>query len=162
MHYAHMAPLQLVLRGPERSSSRLDLVSNADNRAPSTFEDIDHDVRVPRLGGPQLLAVAESAVKEGFWVNRFELAGPDLKLIRDEALEEELSAELLQALTDHGSAAAYALLRHELRGYTIAGVRLQKAGSKVITVRRNGVVIADRPDGLLDFFVSIWKKVTGW
>ncbi|WP_188674704.1 hypothetical protein [Subtercola lobariae] len=152
-----MAPLQLVL-----SHSEVELVANSENRAPSSFEDAAHDVRVPRLGAPELVLLAQQAKSAGYRLNSFEIAGPDLKLVRDAQLEEELSAELVAALESHGTSAVFSLLRHEFHGYAIAGVRLYRADTKIVTIRRNGVVLANGPEGVLEFVRSAWKKVSAW
>lgn len=167
MQDEQMTPMQLVLRGVSRDVARVDLIENSGGRAPLSFEDVSHGVRVPRLGTPELVAIAQQVLDEtdrggAYMMGTFEIAGPDMKLLRDHKQEAAVSKALLKALKKQGTPAVFGLLNHEYRGYTVAGIRFYKPGAQVTTVRRNGVVLSGGNEGVVDLIRRAWNKVNLW
>jgi hypothetical protein len=153
-----MTPGQLVLRGSERGSAALDLMSNAAGAAPASFEDVEHDVRVPRFGGAALLRAADRALQAGFSVRRIEFGGADDSTLTDETTDAEVSDDVVGALATSGPSGAQGLLRHEYRSYVVCGVQLYSAETRVVTLRRDGVILGKDSEALWLFIHSVLEE----
>lgn len=141
-------PAQLVLRGRRRDRATFDLVRNDASRPPASFEDIEHDVRIPRFGGAALLRAAVQARDHGFDVRRFEFGGQGGHAAAGEITEGEVSAEVLEALERGGLEGAQGVLHNNYRSFIISGVVLYSPSTRVVTLRRNGVLIGQDDDAL--------------
>lgn len=145
-HHGDMTPAQLVLRGPERRTAALDLVENAENALPSTFENIDDGVRIPRFGGAALLKAAARALDLGFTVKRIEFDGQGIPTLRDEGAEDEASQEVLEVLKSAGPLDAQGLLDHVYENYMVSGIQFYSKATRSVILRRDGVILGkDKP-----------------
>lgn len=154
-HHEDMTPAQLVLRGPERSTAALDLVENATGAAPSTFEDPDSGVRIPRFGGAALLRTAAQAMDHGFTVQRIEFDGAGTVTLSDPEEEAEISNEVLQVLRAAGPSDAQGFLRHVYASYMVSGIRLYSPSTRVVTLRRDGVLLGRDASAMWVFIHSV-------
>lgn len=153
-----MTPHQLLLRGPEREHASLDLVDNRTGAPPLSFEDIPHNVRVPRFGGGALIQAAARALEGGYQVRKFELIGPDRAQIPDGEAEREISSDLVDALQHHGAHRVQGMLRHEYRSYLLCGIQVYSPTTRTITLRRNGVVEGKTDSQLWGFIHGVLES----
>jgi len=154
-HYGVMTPRQLLLRGPERTNAELDLVENRTGAPSASFEDLVHGVRVPRFGGASLLKAAARALSLGYQVRKFELVGADRAAIRTVDTEREISDELVDALERSGPTGVQGLLRHDYRSYLVCGVEVYSSTTRVVTLRRNGVMVGADDEKLWVFIHAV-------
>lgn len=146
-----MTPAQLVLRGPERRTAALDLVVNKEKALPSTFENIDEGVRVPRFGGAALLRAAARALDLGFTVKRIEFDGQGVTTLRDEGSAEEASEEVLEILKTSGPLEAQGLIDHVYENYLVSGVQFYSEATRAVILRRDGVILGKDKSSLWAF-----------
>lgn|GEM_PF-2820462 len=152
-------PMQILLRGTDRATAEVDLVANPTGTAPTAFEDVQHGVRIPRLGGKSLARLADLAREHGFRILRYELLSSRGSLITDESIESKLSRQLLDAEDEGGSTAVLGLLAHDLLDWEISGVELFSPATGTLTVRRNGVVFTRDPDNTEQLLRETWQAV---
>lgn len=154
-HYGGMTPRQLLLRGPERTSAELDLVENRTGAPSASFEDITHGIRVPRFGGASLLKAAARALARGYQVRKFELVGADRAAIREIDSERVISDQLVDALERSGPSGVQGLLRHDYQSYLVCGVEMYSTTTRVVTLRRNGVMVGADDEKLWVFIHAV-------
>lgn len=156
-HYRTM-PAQLVLRGESRDSATFDLVRNDAGHPPDSFEDVEHGVRVPRFGGAAILRAAAEALAHGFVVRRFEFRGTGPYVTAGEISEDDVSAEVVYALEHSGVDGAQGVLHNKYRSFIIDGVVVFSFSTRVVTLRRNGVLLGADDAALRRFVHDVLEE----
>jgi hypothetical protein len=133
---------QIVIRDDPRGP-HVELLENDSSKSPLNFEDLAHGRHVPRLGSQDLLQIAQEAEDVGWDVERFEIVDTTDSSV-DEERESEVSTVLSAALSEGGAAAALTALMSRFPTFSVAGVELVGGDNLAVTLRRGGVVVADR------------------
>ncbi|WP_236966930.1 hypothetical protein [Microbacterium aurantiacum] len=132
-------------------------MENTTGAPPTSFEDLEHDVRVPRFGGAALLRAAARALHEGFAIRRVEFGGASETSLSD-STQDEVSAEVVDALAEHGPSGAQGLLRHEYRTFIVEGVEFYSQTTRSVTLRRDGVIFGTSDDALWIFIHRVLEE----
>jgi len=151
--------MQMVLRGSEYSDAVIELVDNPTGKAPKQFARPELHTYVPRIGGRALVVFAAEAQRSGYVVNKFELMSDRDELPLTEKRERKISEKLVEMLPD-GSAAVLAALSHDFIHYLVSGVELLGPDKRLVTLRRDGIVMTQAPDTIAQTLQAFWRKLT--
>lgn len=135
---------------------------NPHSRAPLSFEDASHGLRIPRLGTPDILRIAEYAVTSGYVLDGFQISDHTMTNVQD-PLASKVSRELVKALSN-GSAAADAedLLLERWPGLSVTGVTLTTPDHRTARLLRQGVFWAPSGWSPIRFLGDAWQAVHFW
>lgn len=132
---------------------------NPDSRAPISFEDRRHGVRIPRLGSQDILRIAEFAVRDGYTVNGFQLGDSMLSPVA-ESLGEKVSKQLLKRLRRGESAADVDdFLADEWPTLAVIGVELTTPNLGSARLQRQGVLSGSADWSPIPFLTNAWRAV---
>lgn len=152
LHDEHMTD-QLVVKRDEAGREVLTLTPT-DDRSPFSFESVQADTWIPRLGTYDLLRVANWVSEHDYLVDEIQAVGIDGAPI-DEADEELLNHELLPKIGNAREAAD--LLRTRFPGYTLVSVALTSPTMHHLRLRRLGRVDTDNPDEAQSSLRDAWR-----
>jgi hypothetical protein len=152
----------------ERPRRAMQLLSNIDH---TTVDLVDNENGMPSsalaeplkgkyptiLNGTELIDLAQGADGAGFEVRAFELVDEFGRHVSED-FSRKSSNSLKRALVEGGRQGIQALLRHELHGYVISGVELWSEETRVVTIRRNGVVLTRAPGPVLRLMERSWRR----
>jgi hypothetical protein len=148
---------QVVMRRDGGPIPRFELRDNPLNRAPLSFEEPAAGFRIPRLGSQDILGIAAFALRNGFRIDNFVIEDQTFTRIDDD-IAEEVSADLLRALTEKGPAAAATLIDRDW-GYYVTGIVLTTPDLHTISLLRQGVTRTSDRYPTDAFLASAWQAV---
>ena len=122
------------------SNPTVDIAPNRDSAPPITFEDLDEDVRIPRLGSRNLIVLAEYLQRSGFRVDGFQLADAYMSAVGG-LNAKQASKALSKALKKHGASRVRDLLATDWRPLVVTGIDFTTPTLDTLTIRRNGVIV---------------------
>lgn len=148
---------QVIVHKHRSDQPVFEAVSNSKSVPPLSFEDLAHDVYVPRLGSDDLLHIAAFAASTGFYVDGFNILGRHGSPLDEDQLER-VSAELLANLASGANYAATVFSRN-YPGHFVAGLVLTSSDMHSLVLRRLGVVETDLPSLATAFLAAAWNRV---
>lgn len=132
------------------------------SKAPLSFEDASHGLRIPRLGTQDILRIAEFAVSSGFALDGFQVSDRTMTSVQD-PLASKVSRELVRALTNGVPAADVEdLLLERWPSLSVTGVTLTTPDHRTARLQRQGVFWAPSGWSPIRFLGDAWQAVHFW
>lgn len=151
--------VQQVLMRIDGGAPTFETADNPNSRAPISFEDRSHGVRIPRLGSQDILRIAEFAVRNGYTVNGFQLGDSILTPVAEQ-LGEKVSKQLVKRLRRGESAADVDdFLGEEWPSLAVIGVELTTPSLGSARLQRQGVLSGPADWSPIPFLTNAWRAV---
>lgn len=132
---------------------------NPNSRAPMSFEDASHGVRIPRLGSQDILRIAEFALHNRYTLNNFQLGDSKLTPVA-ESLGDKVSKQLVKRLRRGESAADVDdFLANEWPSLAVIGVELTTPSLGSARLQRQGVLSGPADWSPTAFLTNAWQAV---
>lgn len=151
--------VQQVLMRFTGDAPSFETTDNPDSRAPITFEDASHGVRIPRLGTQDILRIAEFALRNGYRLDGFQIGDGALAPVQ-EPLAGKVSRQLVKRFGKGANAADVdAYLVDEWPSMSVLGVILTTPQMGTARLQRQGVVSAPSGWSPTSFLAKAWNAV---
>ncbi|MCS3442200.1 hypothetical protein [Microbacterium phyllosphaerae] len=154
--------VQQVLMRLDGGTPTFETHDNQAGRSPLSFEDVEHGLRIPRLGSQDILRIAEYASGAGYHIDSFQLSDHTLTHVA-EPLAGKVSKKLVKRLNAGVSAADVEdLLREEWPGLIITGVMLTTPEHSTASLQRQGVFWSPAGWSPTRFLSDAWQVIRFW
>lgn len=151
--------VQQVLMRIDGGAPSFETTDNPGSRAPMSFEDPSHGVRIPRLGSQDILRIAEFAARTGYHLDGFQLGDSTLTPV-GEALGERVSKQLVKRLRRGETAADVDdYLAAEWPTLAVIGVVLTTPALGTARLQRQGVLSGPSDWSPKEFLTNAWQAV---
>ncbi len=151
--------VQQVLMRIDGGAPSFETADNPNSRAPMSFEDKSHGVRIPRLGSQDILRIAEFALHNRYHLNGFQLGDWRLTPVA-EPLGDKVSRQLVKRLKRGDSAADVDdYLAEEWPSLAVIGVEFTTPNLGAARLQRQGVLSGPEDWSPTAFLANAWQAV---
>lgn len=150
---------QVVVHFMASAEPELMILENPSGVASISFQEAQDDYYVPRLGTQDLLKLAHYAAHHGWEIDKLELQDSVTAASLDEQDEERISESILRHL---GSESLTRLIEYFIDRFptvNVIGVEFVREDHRAVTLRRNGVAIAEDGVSPLEVLSPAWHQL---